>query len=167
MNLLWGALFGAQPLAQGQTFDELHRDDGGITQKQEIVDLHDIGTGQSGHSASFSTRPARCTLGDHLERQLAVELGVVGFVDYTHASAAELPQDLVATNGTLRCDLDQLLLAGGAGDAFCRLRQGGHHHAAFATALKMPLQLLAGALIEGSTQIAGELFFARAGHVAS
>src|SRR5262249_8163527 len=52
--------------------------------------------------AAHELRPAAVLLQQHLDRQLAAQLGVAALEDRAHAAAADLPQQLVLAKATRR-----------------------------------------------------------------
>ena len=69
---------------------------------------HDVGVVQRGERLRFSREP-RSTFGvlgqfrrQDLERNLAVERGVLGQIDIAHPTRADLAQDLVVGDGFIR-----------------------------------------------------------------
>jgi hypothetical protein len=99
------------PLAEAHALDELHRDE------RVVDDVADVEHGDDGwmreqrERLRLAVQPRAVRLGElagthDLERDAAIELGIVGGVDDAHAAAAELVQhDVAAEHGRLRPDL--------------------------------------------------------------
>ncbi len=90
---------------QGLAFEQLHRDEGAPFKFANVVDGADIGMVQRGSGASFAAealdglRILRDIVGKKFERDTASEPGVLGLIDYAHASAANLFGNGVMGNG--------------------------------------------------------------------
>ncbi len=88
-------------VADGLTLDELHDDKGAPVGFVDVVDDRYVGMGQCRGGFSFTpkARGDRVVIqqmgGEKLQSDRALELGVLGLVDDTHAAFAELLGDLV------------------------------------------------------------------------
>jgi hypothetical protein len=88
---------GSQPLAQRAAVDELHRDVEPIVDAPDLVDGDDLGMAQPRQRLRLPPQPGLeprvAQVGPHdLERELAIELAVVRFVDRAHAAATDEPE---------------------------------------------------------------------------
>src|SRR5262249_31030543 len=93
-----------QPSPRVLAVDELHGQHHGVAEGADVVDRHDPGVGEPGHGARLGEQ-ARAQLvvvgrarPDHLERDLPVQLGVVGRMDHPHGPAAQALADDVSTD---------------------------------------------------------------------
>ncbi len=98
------ALVGVQPVADGVTVDELHRDEDRFVERSDVVDHHHVAVRQLGDRLRLAQQagaPLRGALAgagsraQQLERDLAVQLGIVGRVDVAHPPASHQRQDNV------------------------------------------------------------------------
>ncbi len=117
-HLLAGPRARAQPRLEGGALDELHGDEDAVAVGADVVHCDDVGVAQAGHrlglaqqsGVAVDARLGRAAAGDglavqQLERDLAVELRVVGRVDHAHAAGTERVQDHVATDQLSVADL--------------------------------------------------------------
>ncbi len=94
-----GALALLLPGTKGGAFDELHRDEDLAVHLPDFVDLDDVGMGDAGHGLGFAedagaaVGAGQLALVQQLDRQLAIELLIVGGVDHSHTALPEVPQD--------------------------------------------------------------------------
>ena len=94
-----------QKLGQGLSTNELHGDEVDSFGLFDGENLHDVGVVECSDGLGFprETSPAFFALGqlrgENLERNLAVQLGVLGQIDVTHAPGADLLQDFVMCEG--------------------------------------------------------------------
>jgi len=94
------------PLGQGGPGDELHHEVDVGSVLAYVVDAHDVGMPQSGERFGLGEQSslrllAGVAYGHHLDRDLAIELRVVGDVHDAHAAGAEGTSQDVATEGVL------------------------------------------------------------------
>ncbi|MCY1011626.1 hypothetical protein OV079_39910 [Nannocystis pusilla] len=89
-----------QPLAQGAAVDQLHGDVDPALDRTDLVDLNHVRVRQPGERLGLALEAGGAELvlagvlvAEDLDRQAAVELGVVRGVDDPHRACAELPQD--------------------------------------------------------------------------
>ncbi len=86
----------AQPLTQGRPLDELHGHVDRVLVFSDVVDTHDVGMGELGQRLRLreqGTAPSGTrTAVQQLERDLAVQLGVVRQVDRPHRTRTERAQ---------------------------------------------------------------------------
>ena len=94
-----------QPVADGVTVDELHRDEHRLVERADVVDHDDVGVRELGdrlrlaQQARASLRRALAGAGaraQQLDRDLAIQLGIVRGVDVAHPAAPDQPQHHVA-----------------------------------------------------------------------
>ncbi len=83
---------------------QLHGDERLVADAADVVDRDDVGVRQPGHRPRLAEQPrARLRthrslrLSDHLERDAAIQLRVIGLVDDPHAARAQLAHQLIAT----------------------------------------------------------------------
>ena len=90
---------------QGQAIEELHGDETLSVVLADFVDGADVGMVERGRGARFAAesferlRILRDFFGKEFEGYEASERRVFGFVDHTHAAAAELFDDAVVRDG--------------------------------------------------------------------
>ena len=103
-HLLPSALFGREPFAQRDARDQLHGEKQPAVDAADVVHRDDVGMRDPGHRArlALQPRPHVCgqRIGGHeqdLERDLAIELGIVGGIDDAHAAGTEVIEDDIAT----------------------------------------------------------------------
>jgi hypothetical protein len=91
-----------EPLAQRLALDEFHRQEDLLAVRAHVVHGDDVGVRQASErlglaqEASAADRVAAEARSQELERELAIELGVVGGVHHPHAARAEPREDHVA-----------------------------------------------------------------------
>jgi hypothetical protein len=96
-----------QPGGQRRSFDELHRHEHPTVDRAGVVDDHDAGMGEARDRLGLAQQAVAAGLGagalrrvvQKLERDLAIELRIVGGVDLPHAAATDQVQDHVAPDG--------------------------------------------------------------------
>ncbi|HEY8379440.1 MAG TPA: hypothetical protein VIK91_23270 [Nannocystis sp.] len=99
-----GALLAAAPGLQGLAADELHGDEDLVVVDPDLVDDGDVGVRDLRHrlrlvvEAQAAVAVGGALPAEDLERDLAIELGVVGGVDDAHLAGAEVRQDGEATD---------------------------------------------------------------------
>jgi hypothetical protein len=82
-------------------FEVLHGDEGFAFVLADLVDGADVGMIECGCGAGFTLEPFQDlrvrsqTLGQELQGNESAELGVLGFVDHTHAAATKLLHNAV------------------------------------------------------------------------
>jgi len=82
-------------VAEVLAFEQLGDGEGDISLPAEVVDLEDARVREPGHRLGFTFEPrepvwiARHRLGQHLDRDIPVELAVPGAVDLTHAARTQ------------------------------------------------------------------------------
>jgi hypothetical protein len=134
-----------QPLLQRAALDQLHRDhDPVLGIVVDVVDRHHVGVAEHGHGPRLANhaRPAERIhdLGtQHLERDLALQPGIVGAEHPAHAALTELLDDEVATEASARIEGgvgpggDEHRRSRHAGDElFVRARARRRHHGSIA-----------------------------------
>jgi hypothetical protein len=92
---------GGEPLAERAPADQLHRDVHGVADGADLVDLDDVGMRDAGEGLGLAQQAGLAGRGplaaksgqNDLDRQLALELLVVGGVDDAHGALTELAQD--------------------------------------------------------------------------
>jgi hypothetical protein len=100
----------AQPRAERHAVDELHRDEHLATERAHVVHRHDVGVGELGHRLGLAQQAARSrgrhhvavrVALEHLERDTAIELWIVGRVHDPHAARAHaIEQHIAAERGS-------------------------------------------------------------------
>ncbi len=75
-----------------------------------VVDLRDVGVVERRERLGFARKPhqpigiGREALGQHLQRDVAIELAVARTIDLSHAAFAELRHDLIEPDARARSD---------------------------------------------------------------
>ena len=93
------------PVLERLAFQQLHGDEVASVVLANLVDRADIWVVQSGGGASFALKTVErerifFRLGrQELERDMAAQVDVLGFVDNAHPSAAQLREDTVVRDG--------------------------------------------------------------------
>jgi hypothetical protein len=104
-----------QPLAQRLALDELHRDEHAVAgQRADVVHRDDVRMRQPRERLRFAQQPRFLRAGragraglQQLDRDLAIELGIVAVVDHAHAAFAEhVEHDVAADERAARQILD-------------------------------------------------------------
>jgi hypothetical protein len=86
---------------EGHAIKELHNEEGAPVVLANVMDRADVGMVESGRSLGFATETLERlmvlgqVIGEELQSDEATETGVFGFVDDTHAAAAELLHDSI------------------------------------------------------------------------
>ena len=98
---LAGPAHAAQPGGERHSIDVLHREEDLAGVDTDIVDADDVWMREARHRLGFAQQPVlarfAAALGaQDLERDLAIELGVIGFVDHAQRTRAQHAPDLVA-----------------------------------------------------------------------
>ncbi len=90
-----------ETVPQRLALEQFHRDEGLALVLVDVVDRADVGVLERGGGPRLAPQPLECLrvpaelLRQELQRHAAAELQILGFVDDTHAAAAELPEDTV------------------------------------------------------------------------
>jgi hypothetical protein len=90
-----------EQLGEARAFDELHGIPVQVLIAADVVDRHDAWMAQPGDRRRFASksldlaRRERERIGEHLERDMALERSLASLVDDAHAAPAEFAQDLV------------------------------------------------------------------------
>ena len=136
-DLAGGPLALVQPRPRGHAGDELHGDEqlaAGLAGAEgaDVVDRDDVGVGEPGQGPGLAQQAEAVGRAgpeaQQLERDLAVELGVVGGVDHAHAAAAELREHDVAADHAAAGQRLVAVDAPAVGRALGRQRVGGDAH---------------------------------------
>ena len=107
-DLLPAARRGLQPVGDGVPLDELHRDEHLLLERADVVDDDDVRVRQPRDRLRLAQRAlpplvaGDAVAGLHpqqLDRDLAIQLGIVRRVDLAHAAAADQPEHDVAADG--------------------------------------------------------------------
>ena len=95
-----GPALGLQPVAKRVSIDELHRDEHPFVERVGLVDDDDVGMGDARRRLSLAHQAAAIGLAvrlvvaaDQLDRDLTVEVRIVGGVDLAHGAPADEAQD--------------------------------------------------------------------------
>ena len=96
---------GFQPVAQRLPLDQLHRDEDAIAFHHHVMHGDDVGVPHPGHELGFAHQPQSPLLRrvepdirpEHLERDLPIELRIVGCQHHAHAPGAAGSGDPIAT----------------------------------------------------------------------
>lgn len=97
--------FASDALPQRLSLEELHRKEIPAADLSNLVDGADIGMVQCGGRSRFAAKPLRCLrvvdelIRKEFEGDGAAELEILGFIDLTHTSAANLFQDAIVRDG--------------------------------------------------------------------
>ena len=89
------------PVFEGFAFEQLHGDEVASAVLADLVDGADIGVVQGGGGAGFALKTVECEgiffrLGrQELERDMAAQIDILGFVHNAHPPAAQLREDTV------------------------------------------------------------------------
>ena len=92
-------------MLQSLTVEELHGDEGFAMLVVDFVNRADVGMVQGGSGLRLALETGEGLrifgnfVGQELERDKAMQLDVLGFVDHAHAAAAEFLDDAVVRNG--------------------------------------------------------------------
>ena len=98
--------FASDALPQRLALEELHRKKIPAAHLSNLVDGADIGMVQCGGSSRFAAKPLRRLrvvdqlVGEEFEGDAATELEILGFIDLTHTSAANLFQYPIVRDGS-------------------------------------------------------------------
>src|SRR5262249_31712276 len=88
-----------QPLGKVHPLDQLHRDEVALAVAGDLVDGDDIGVAQLRERTRFAEESrapgALATITEHLDRNLALQIGIVAGVDDGHPASAEQALDPV------------------------------------------------------------------------
>ena len=88
-----GPVLARQPGREVGTIEELHRDPHPAFERADLVDLHDVGVREPPERSSFAKQPRLLVLVaivvQQLERDLAIELLVLGLVHDPHPARSE------------------------------------------------------------------------------
>src|SRR5262249_12188251 len=93
------------PMLKGVAFQELHRDERLISVPSDFVDGADVGMVQSRGSTRFAAKALKSGgvlgefFGKKLQGDIAAELGVLGLVNHSHATATKLFENAVMGDG--------------------------------------------------------------------
>ena len=96
------ALLGVDPLPQRAAFEQLHRDEHPVVHVTHVVHGHHVGMGQTGQRLGLADEPLTGAFAQiavrtqQLERDLALEFGVVGGVDHPRGTRTQPPPHLEA-----------------------------------------------------------------------
>jgi hypothetical protein len=117
-HLLAGARLGPQPRLEGRSLDELHGDEHAIADLSDVVDRDHVRVTQARHRLRLAEQPRvsvterlralrarRGTRVQQLERDLAIQLRVVGGVHDPHAAGTERAEHDVASDPLSVADL--------------------------------------------------------------
>jgi hypothetical protein len=102
-----------QPLPDGPTLDELHRDERARAERADAIDRDDVWAGQPRHRLRLAEQePCRVELGgpQGLERHLAIERRIVGGVDDPHRAHADDVEHDVAIDQRTGSQIDARLV---------------------------------------------------------
>ena len=158
----------AQPGAERAAVHELHGEEDVSLEGADVVDRHHVRVRELRERAGLARQAQPRLLGaaaepgqpDHLERDGPVELGIEGLVDDAHAAAPLEADDDVAADHRAGGQLERTGQAergrhgdGGRAAAVCP-GQLGEQEAASRAAIQVPLDLLAGLIVEGSANVA-------------
>ncbi len=103
-DLRRGSSLGLQPIAERVGGEELHRDPHVPVVGADVVDRQHVGMGDSRHrlglaaQAGLGSAMTAAGTPEQLERDLALQLGVIAAVDHAHAAVAGDAHDDVATD---------------------------------------------------------------------
>ena len=169
-DLAPGPRVALEPAGQGVALDELHRDvQIAVVGGADVVDADHVGVGQLGDRLGLAAQPLLGVLGgelepraQQLERDLAIELGIVRGEHHAHAAGPERGQHEVAPHPVAHGQdaLGQVgdlgrrqLLVGDRGDVGVErrvLRQGGDQIPAVPAARQVALRLEQGGAGQGA-----------------
>ena len=107
-DLAPGAPRGVLPVRDGVAVDELHRDEDLVLEAAHVVDHDDVGVRKARDRLRLAQQ-ARLLLDElgadgaghvqQLDRDLAIELGIVRGVDVSHRAPADQTEDQIAADG--------------------------------------------------------------------
>lgn len=94
-------LLAADPVSQRPAVDELHRDEQPAVRDAHVEHGHDVGVREPGHAPGLAAQAlllllAGGGLAQHLDRDPAIELGIVGGVHDAERATADLIEDEIA-----------------------------------------------------------------------
>ena len=100
-DLLQRARLFAYPRAERQPSDELHRDPGELAVPSDVVHRDDVRMGEAGQRHGLAFRADRSVAvvavpEQHLDGDLAIELGIIRRIDHAHAADADARQRALA-----------------------------------------------------------------------
>ena len=87
-----------EPRRERRAAHELHDDEDLAVDRADLVDRHDIGMRELGHRLGLAHQPhagrrAGVAVAHDLDRDVAIEVGIVGLEHDAHAAGAELADD--------------------------------------------------------------------------